>query len=275
MGDYITDVRRTLDLLTGNEYENYSYLYAFSNEDLKALFSNFSVKDKDVFCVLASSDQMFYSYLNGARSVDTFDINILTNYYYYLRKWIIDYYDSFYPEDNINNMYISELLKKVKVKSYDEEQAYNYWKLYTNTIYGYLSKKLFYKNTLIDTNNIKDLSKLKEILNNNELNFINIDISDDNLEINKKYDVIITSNLSEYFNCDNLKIKRYKRNLDNLLKDDGVIINSHIFSAHGCFAEKRIFGVDYNIVDFPFTKDKLGEFAVGCSYKRKVLTKKC
>ena len=49
------------------------------------------------FTVLASGDQAFYFYDNGAKKVDLFDINKLSIYYYYLRVWIIKYLGRFYP----------------------------------------------------------------------------------------------------------------------------------------------------------------------------------
>ena len=268
------DVRKTLDVVSGKGYDDYSNIYFSSNENMNALFNNFDVKDKDVFCVLASSDQLFYSYLRGAKSVDTYDINKLTYYYYYLRKWVIEYFGDYYPIEKISNEYISNLLKKVKVKSYDEEIAYYYWSLFTNTICGYLTKKLFYRSSFIENNRIHDINKLKRLINEHEFNFINMDITDDNIVINKKYDVVITSNISEYFNDNILKINRYKRNISNLVKDDGVVVSSHIFRIYSGCLESKVFGKDYNIKEFPYCKDLLGDYAVGCSYKKKRLSTK-
>ena len=275
MGKVENDIEYTIKLENGESIENYDRLYFSSNENLNFLFKQFNIKDKDVLCVLASSDQLFYSYLNGAKNVDSFDINKLTFYYYYLRKWCIEYIDSYYPDEKVSNEFIYNLLKNVKVKSYDEEEAYNYWDTYIKTVYGCMTKNLFYMSSYIDLNRVRDVSSLKEIIKNRELSFKNIDISSDDLDIDKKYDVIITSNLSEYFYDNVLKINRYKNNLNNLLKDDGIIISSLIFTNYISSVEKKIFKDDYDIDIFPFYRDSWGLCASGYSYTKKMSTKKC
>ena len=69
------------------------------------------IRDKNVMTVLASSDQLFTFNSLGAKEVDAFDHNILTIYYYYLRKWSIKYNDQLYPEFVMENDY--ERLKKL------------------------------------------------------------------------------------------------------------------------------------------------------------------
>ncbi len=65
------DVLNTKQILNGKIIENYSKIYYRSNEDLEKLFQNFSVKDKDVYTVLASSDQYLYAKYLGTKSVDS------------------------------------------------------------------------------------------------------------------------------------------------------------------------------------------------------------
>lgn len=65
-------------------------IYATTNEDLLILFDKLNINGKDVLTVLSSSDYLYMSYLNKARNVDGFDINPLTERYYYLRKWLIN-----------------------------------------------------------------------------------------------------------------------------------------------------------------------------------------
>ena len=70
------------------EHTDYGRLYFCSNEPLELLFNNFSVEGKDVLTVLGSSDQLFHTIDRGANSVDTFDRNPYTKYYYYLRSYV-------------------------------------------------------------------------------------------------------------------------------------------------------------------------------------------
>ena len=83
------DVKQAINIMRGfhSKIDDFhDRLYFNSNEDLDALLSKFDFRDKDILTVLASSDQLFYFYDKGARIVDTFDINKLTFYYYFLRK---------------------------------------------------------------------------------------------------------------------------------------------------------------------------------------------
>ena len=275
MGKVENDVENTIRLVDGKFCENVDRIYFSSNENLKLLFDNINVKDKDVFCVLASSDQLFYSYYNGAKNVDTYDINKLTLYYYYLRKWVIQYSNCYYPDERLGNEYIYNILSKVKVKSQEEEDAYNYWMIYVRTVFNYMTHKIFFKSSYIDKNRISDVNKIKDIVSDIDLSFRNIDISSDDLNINKKYDVIITSNISEYFFDNVVKINNYRINMNNLLKEDGVIVSSLIFSNYVNSVEKKMFSKEYDIRELPYYRDDWGVCSSGYCYTKKVSTKKC
>ena len=114
-------------VIKGKQVDNYSKIYFASNEKLDKIFSNVDIKDKNVLTVLGSGDQAFHLYNRGARHVDVFDKNKLTLFYYYLRRWVIQYLNAFYPETNLRNIYIKKLLKKVEPRTIEELDAYNYW----------------------------------------------------------------------------------------------------------------------------------------------------
>lgn len=125
MLDFNKDLKNTL-LRKTNKMKCYDSLYYSSNEDFDGLFSQFNLKDKSILSIIGSGDQAFHLYNKGAKSVDLFDINKLTFYYYYLRMWCIKYFSSFYLED-YGYRYISKLLKIVKPSSNQERLAYDYW----------------------------------------------------------------------------------------------------------------------------------------------------
>ena len=98
--DYLADVKRAIEIVDlGNRSDEYSPLYFSTNEPINELFSSVGIEDKEVLTVLASSDQYFYSCFYNAKSIDTFDKNRLTIYYYYLRIWTMEHLNSFYPKD--------------------------------------------------------------------------------------------------------------------------------------------------------------------------------
>ena len=111
------DIMGTYDVYNTRYSSEYNKVYFNTNESLDDLFKNVDIKNKDVLTVLGSGDQSFYCYDGDARSVDVFDVNRLAIYYYYLRIWTIEYFDRFYPKDNLDKEYISNLLKLVTPKN--------------------------------------------------------------------------------------------------------------------------------------------------------------
>ncbi len=257
-----------------NNLDEYARIYMHSNENLGELFKCFDVKDKDVLTVLGSSDQYFYSLLNGAKRVDSFDINKLTKYYYYLRKWVIEYLDEYYPKSELllnNQMLIKELLRIVKCKSIDEEDAYIYWSCYSNRVDD--NNNLFYSSSYYRENELGSVSLLKSLINDRELSFVHMDLSCD-VNIEDKYDVIITSNILEYFADNPIKLTRCRDNLRKLLKDDGIVVNSYVMDADDSDfkdMEKACFSRYFERVDFPKFKRKFYDcsFPLGCGYIKK------
>lgn len=110
-----------------SKFITYDRVYSETNDPCDKIISKFDVKDKSVLTVLCSVDQAIQFYVNGAKDVDLFDINMLTIYYYYLRIWHMKKYGTMYPEDIFNNNYFKEILKYVNPSSYNERLAYLYW----------------------------------------------------------------------------------------------------------------------------------------------------
>lgn len=120
-------IGKTQDVYDGhNEDDNYNSIYFHSNEYLREIFDAVNVEGKDVLTVLGSGDQALYMYDRGAKSVDLYDKNSLTLYYYYLRVWTIKYLNEFYPELYFKNDFLKKLLKYVKPQTEEEMIVYLY-----------------------------------------------------------------------------------------------------------------------------------------------------
>lgn len=228
-----SDVDIASRLIAGEDIKNYGRIYYSSSENLDKILERVDVSDKDVLTILGSSDQYFYAYYYGAKKVDSFDINKMTKYYYYLRLWGIEYLDEFYP-DISNHKYIYELLKLVKVNDKDSEEAYNFWNNYIRKIFPFDNPKLFYINSNIRSN--LDIDKLNNDIFDKKNNFYHANIK--NRFTDNKYDVIMLSNMLEYC-LDDIEVVR--NNISNLLKDDGVVVCSNMltngFKEHYVFSE--------------------------------------
>ena len=219
------DILGAQDVYNTKYSPKYNKVYLNTNEDLASLFNNIDIKNKDILTVLGSGDQSFYCYENDAKSVDIFDVNKLTIYYYYLRIWVIEYLNNFYPEDKFDKQYISNLLQLVVPKTKEEQEAYNYWKAFLNKYFFDLSR-FFYSNGCFKMTDV-DLEKIKERIKDRDFNFYNVDISK-TWDHDKKYDVIVTSNISDYVPKTIDSFMCYRDNLCDLLRDDGVVLCSKI-----------------------------------------------
>jgi len=268
------DVLRTIDVVNGKNSANYSKLYLGTNEKLNRLYSNFSVCGKNIFTVLSSVDQYFLAYYMGARKVDTFDRNKLTEFYYYLRKWMFEYKGMFYPEIGaikLNNQWLYDLLQVVECSNEKEEKAYNYWYKYVINTYGFLGKHLFNFNFRSDGCKIEDLSKIKVILDTKEFSFTNLDICGEVFE-KKTYDVIILSNILEYYLYDLGHIRRCRDNLYNLLNDDGIVVCSCCHNLSVDKIEKKIFLEKFDYEGFPYINSKFYKSSKLIGYQYRKLT---
>lgn len=232
----------------------YDYIYTRTNENLNLLFKDIEVKNKKVLTVLASSDQLFYFLLKNAKEIETFDINVLTKYFFYLRKWNLLYLkEYFYPKGPLNSNYILKLLEFVKknITTESEEQAYLFWKSLTNRyntipIAHNINKP---QNSIIKEEKDELIEKLKTY----ELKFRNINIMKKQNKNRKRHDIIFISNIPEWYDDIEESIA-LKENVINLLEDDGRVIGSNILETE--LPEKDLFTEDFDYIeDIPY---KLG-----------------
>lgn len=238
------DFNCTRDIINGSSLtdEYYNSIYFHSNEHLKDIFDQIDVKGKNCLSVLGSGDQAFYMFDRDAESVDLFDINKLAIYYYYLRVWAIKYLDRFYPDNYIDKDFVLNLLRYVKVSNKLEKFAYDYWMKYAYGFENY--KKDILEGLFIIGNNpylnkLDDLSRVKSRLNDC-INFFNMDLSDEIIPREKKYDIIYTSNIIDYLHS-LYRISVYRHNLFDLLNDDGMIVVTHVTNSYRKGEEALLF----------------------------------
>lgn len=261
------DVMNTILVINEQFEEDYERLYFQSNELLHKIFSNFDLEGKDVLTVAGSGDQAFHCYKNGAKSIDLFDKNPLTIYYFYLRRWVIEYLNLFYPDKSFTSRDIKRLLKKVIIRSDYENDSIEYWeKLIKEKDFRFT--KLFWKDLVQQkqSNDFNDLSLIKNRLSDN-FSFYNLDITK-YLISNKKYDVIITSNISDYYS-NAFTLAGYEDNLKGMLKDDGIIVCSNLFKDHVAEVERLTFEDDFTITPMPEDMSWGRKMSLGYVYKRK------
>ena len=270
------DVYKSINVVNSNMLyveSKYNTLFFSTNENLDKLFSKIDVNGKNVLSVLGSGDHAFHLYNNGSSSVDVFDVNKLTIYYYYLRIWSIIYLKKYYLSlDNLSSE-VMQVLSAVNINSPIEQDVYNFWINILKSVDNSFLYKLFHDvyDGDLSKNNITDLDKLVGILKEkDDFSFYNIDISK-KVKINKKYDVIVTSNISDWIVALEGELKVYKDNLLRLLNDDGIILSSNVDWPIIKMPERRVFETDFEIIEYE-SEIVCGcrEYPAGYIYKRKI-----
>lgn len=248
MRDNILDLFELESLLTNGLYNDCDKTYINTNERLGEILPNFNFKDKEVLSVLSSGDHVFSAYYLGAKNVDTFDINYTTYYYFYLKKWyMMYYYDCVLStlSDRLNKSLI-----KYDKKCNEEKKAKEVWE-------ELLINRNNINNLFLDPSDTpyvfnlpysKNMKELVNIIKDKKANFTEQNITG-NLRINKKYDIIILSNILESIVPNSINEEKLCNNLLKLVKEDGIIICSILNDRYNNLYESRKMFDKYFISD--------------------------
>lgn len=239
-------------------------IYTASNEQVDAVFRGFDLKDKDILSVLGSSDHVFSEYYLGAKSVTAFDVNELTKYYYYLRKWSLIYRGVDVPYGNSKEWFL-ELLSEVSTKSELEEEALSFWKYLNRKASSYTSK-LFMGgisfNRRVPYEN--DLEGMTSIIGDRDIDFSKINVFDF-FDYDRTFDVVVLSNILDYASTP-AALATCRDNLVDHLSDNGIVICSYVLSIYGDndknMLQDDIFSKSFEVVEGssysnPFHPNKL------------------
>jgi len=232
MNDVLNDVLKTEESYYGisrqygwSHYDKYSKIYNSSNEDLWTLFANIDVKNKSVLSVLSSGNQALHCLNNGAKSVDVFDINKLTNYFFGLRLISLKYLGTSFlgfDDDFIKN--VKKIVNNCSLDSDYENEILDYWILILRKI----PKKRFFDFMFRCGNygnEIDDEKLLIDRVKDYKYTFYNFDLSDNVSECKNKYDVLILSNIHDYVFPEQMEL--FAENIYKLLNSGGYAITTN------------------------------------------------
>lgn len=256
----------TRDVMLSKLDSPHDRIYYSSNEDLDALFSSISVENKKVLSVLGSGEQVFHLYEKNPLLVDTFDINQLAQFYYYLRRWSIIYLNNYYP-NVFSNDEIKKIISFVEPSDDLEMRALNYWKSYLLHFSSYFTKYLFFMGTTPKKNKIEDLKKVRDYLKSHSFRFEHMDILKKKLP--DKYDFIFLSNIPEYYHSEE-EMSSIVSNVSEMLNEGGEVLTTNILNNHVSYYERAAFENDFLRRQIWYKNDIIGNH-----YKKreKVLTK--
>lgn len=240
-----------------NIYNMFNHIYPFSTENIKGYYELLDLKNKDILTVGASGDHTINLELENINSSDYFDINPFTKYYYELKIAAIKAleYDEFleffcyddYPRTFNKNKNAFNIHTYKKVVPYLNDETKMFWNSLYLEIKGIdiRNSNLFSK----DEEPLRVITKANPYLiednynylkNNIKLtpNFYQSNIIKLDKKLNKKYDVIMLSNIAQYiegiFDKNHLEnLREIILKLEDKLKENGIIIVSYLYDIYG------------------------------------------
>lgn len=247
---------------SGIPFDTVQKVYATTNENLKGCMEKLNFKNKNsILTVMASGDHAFNIIFYGVKNIDTFDTNMLTEYYVLgiKRSAIMTFnykeYLYFYKKLLSENTSLEELNSLMdKIYNNMEGKYKKYWKDILDYNYkiqkGRKNKINLFRMLLINITTIEEYQKKNNYLTNelcynkfkNNLQKANIIFKKcecQNLpkEFKKQYDFIFLSNIPDYFYKNDgfgmywneNKLKDFKDKFNNLLKKDGTLAFAYVY----------------------------------------------
>ena len=129
---------------------------------------------------------------------------------------------------------------------------------------------MFYRGILEDINRLDDLGKIRDKINN-EFVFYEMNLGDKVLPVNKKYDMVYISNISDYIPHNIKAFEIYRDNLNSLIRDDGTILSVNLRKL-GCGEndiEKEVFSFFFDVEELPEIERYDFKIPAGKIYRKK------
>ena len=265
--DYLIKKAKSL-LLRGDDdalFDSYGLVFPIATENIKGTYSHFDLKGKDVLTVTSSGDHILSAVLAGAKTIDSFDINTFTEYYYQFKKAIILSYENFRDFENILfYRLISEGTIEAscyeKIRENLDGKYLEFWDqlidyvltvgVHFNNMFFDFRSLIIYR--LIDYLNQPKYELLREKLQTAETNFIHCDLFKLDKNLDKQYNYMFFSNIADY--CGVFDVKKYAASkLLPYVKDSGEIIYAYLYDTDSRALKK--YDSDFYQVDSTSNRD--------------------
>lgn len=221
-------------------FSHYSPVYRQTNEPFETYLKASDIEGKDILTVNGSGDFLTWIIQNNPASVSTFDINIFTDYYQYLKMGALltlsynEYLNFFYGNNVFNEKDFAKILTVLP------KHVQDFWESLTNYFEPneIIESELFVQNIVT----IANARRYNSFLRNEEsylkakkaaakLCYASHNLDFNKLsEIKKKFDTIFISNIIDYQNYRTIleAVSKLRSQLSQNLKPNGVIIASTI-----------------------------------------------
>lgn len=223
--------------------DNYfSHIYPFTNENLYAYYKNIDFKNKEVLSVVGSGDHILNAFLDGAKSVTAFDINPLAKHYAELKIAAIktfdlkDYILFFYPSKTDQYMNINKIFSLRYSLKVEEVVFWSYCYVKLNSLNNLFNCDIPKLKEIIKANEyLQDeakYDKLRNILQEKTPKYYDANIFDLD-KLNKKYDIILLSNIAAYLDLyyedDYTYLRKLRQIINNITNKDSLVVLSYLY----------------------------------------------
>lgn len=108
-------------------FSDHTPVYEYTTEDIGNSIGNYTYNDR-ILTVLSSGDHVFNYILRGAENIEAFDLNVITKYYYKLKRAIIEKlpFEEFLKETSNLVPYGLAHLDELNL----DEETYTFWSFY-------------------------------------------------------------------------------------------------------------------------------------------------
>jgi len=253
----------------GIPFSKYQKVYAATNENINGYMNLLDFTGKsNALSVMASGDHSFNLLLNGIYEIDTFDSNVLTEYYALgIKRAAILAYDykgylGFFNKILLKDTNLNELTELISnLLPYMEEIHKIYWqeiieynfklqKNNKNSLNLFEMLLINTKGALINTHknsyllNEENYNILRNNISKANITFKECDCIDLPNRFHNEYDFIFLSNIADYFYkslgymWEYEKLQEIESKFNKLLKEDGINAIAYLFSSYSSISKK-------------------------------------
>ena len=263
-------------------FQDRSFIYTFTNENIKEYLKYFDLKDKDILTVVGSGDHVL-NMLLSLNSLDAFDINLYAYYFYVLKKYALvalelDEYLEFFLDKE--DSYSAKIFDKIKQNWQDELEIKEFFDVLFK--YPYIKHTSFFvNNKWEDREKIRKQNEyldeqnyyaLKKTILEKKVHFIHSNFT--KIDLHQLYDFIFISNITDYLGnmFQKTPLRSYKKFLYQKiiphLKENGQLV-SYLYdgkmTGHSIIEVAEV--LKYGFIEKEVEKDKVLIYTKGGLWK--------
>ena len=229
-------------------FKDFCSFYFMTTENIKGYNQFFNYDNKRVLTVCGSGDQTLNAILNGAKTVNVFDINKAALYHLLLKKTAIEYLS----RDEFMHFYESCLSKYHydKIKPYLDVEVRAFFDYLYLFVYGYRGLEdlgIYLRDDMVysDMYDVNEYctsfgySELQHNLAKAKINLFHSNLLSLSDKLDEQYDIMLFSNIFDYLLLDAVGVEKFNiyrqyiiDHFNKNLSDEGQILLSYAYSEY-------------------------------------------